>query len=280
MPERNHRRPTPSNKTGKAAPGPRRNHRLAGVSLARALSKLGFCSRSEARTLIGEGRVRVNGRVEQHADLRVDPDRVRITVNDKEIRPEGKIYLMLNKPRGLVTTAWDEKGRRTVFECLSAEKFAWLWPVGRLDMASEGLLLFTNDTRWAARILDPESHLEKIYHVQVEGLVDEETVLKMTTGITTPEGDVLRAKSAGLLRHGTRNCWLEIMLDEGKNRQIRRLFAALGLEVVRLVRIAVGPLPLGNLAKGSYRHLTRGEVRALAAVSNRALSQNERHEKK
>jgi len=242
----------------------------AKVSLARALSKLGTCSRSTAQTLIREGRVRVNGRIEGRGSIRIDLDRDRIEVDGRRVSSPRKIYLMLNKPRGLVTTASDEKGRRTVYDCFPGSNFPWLSPVGRLDKASEGLLLFTNDTHWAAGILYPEAHLDKIYHVQVKGLIDEEISERLMAGVTAPEGDSLRAKRASSLRRGTRTIWLEIVLDEGRNRHIRRLLDALGIEVIRLVRIAIGPLPLGNLVKGAYRPLTEAEVKALSRTGGRS----------
>ncbi|HEX2190664.1 MAG TPA: pseudouridine synthase, partial [Longimicrobiaceae bacterium] len=217
-----------------------------GVGLARALSKLGYCSRSQARGLVAEGRVRVNGSVRRDAELRVDPDRDRIEVDGARVGAEERVYLALNKPRGVVTTASDERGRGTVYDCLDDPALPFLSPVGRLDRASEGLLLFTNDTRWAARITDPATHLDKTYHVQVDRLADEALLLRMTEGVRAA-GEPLAAKRAGLLRTGTRNSWLEVVLDEGRNRHIRRLLEALGVGVLRLVRVSVGPLALGDL---------------------------------
>ncbi len=231
------------------------------VSLPRALSKLGHCSRTQAQALIASGRVQVNGRARTDAALRVDLERDRIEVDGRRLSPADKIYLMLNKPRGLVTTASDEEGRPTVYACLP-EGLPYLAPMGRLDRASEGLLLFTNDTRWADRILSPDSHVSKVYHVQVEGPADESLLRRMTEGVTD-EGDFLAAKRVSVLRRGGRNAWLEVVLDEGKHRHIRRLLTALSVNVLRLVRVAVGPLTLGDLTKGKYRHLTDEERRAL-----------------
>ncbi len=238
-------------------------HRYPRVSLARALSKLGYCSRTQAEKLIKADRVRVNGAMCSNSETRVDPDRDLIEVDGVPVTSGTKIYLMLNKPRGLVTTRSDEQERETVYASLSGKGFPWVAPVGRLDKASEGLLLFTNDNRWAAGILAPESHLDKIYHVQVDRLVDESFLKKMRKGITTEEGDLLGAKRVSLIRRGSRNSWLEVVLDEGKNRQVRRLLEALGVKVIRLVRIAIGPVSLGDLGKGMYRHLTEEEKRAL-----------------
>lgn len=231
------------------------------VSLARALSKLGHCSRTQAQVLVAAGRVRVNGRAQTDAALRVDLEHDRIEVDGRRLISTARVYLMLNKPRGLVTTASDEEGRATVYACLP-EDLPYLSPVGRLDKASEGLLLFTNDTRWADRLLSPETHIDRVYHVQVEGPADEALIKRMGEGITDGK-DFLAAKRASVLRRGSRNTWLEIVLDEGKNRHIRRLLTALGVNVLRLMRVAIGPLTLGDLAKGESRRLTDEERRAL-----------------
>jgi 23S rRNA pseudouridine2605 synthase len=232
------------------------------VGLARALSKLGYCSRSQAAELIRAGRVRVNGATERDPETPVRLERDRIDVDHRAVRAGEKIYLMLNKPRGVVTTASDEKGRKTVYQLLG-NGLPWVAPVGRLDKASEGLLLLTNDSEWAARVAAPETHLDKTYHVQVEALPGESLLSSMTQGVTTDEGELLRAKQVRVLRRGERNAWLEIVLDEGKNRQIRRMLEQLGVEVLRLVRVAVGTLPLGTLPKGAYRKLAAEEKRAL-----------------
>jgi 23S rRNA pseudouridine2605 synthase len=232
------------------------------VGLARALSKLGYCSRSQATELIRSGHVRVNGASRRDPETPVRVERDRIEVDHHIVGAVAKVYLMLNKPRGVVTTASDEKGRETVYSCLS-ERLPWVAPVGRLDKASEGLLLLTNDSEWAARISDPETHLDKTYDVQVGAMVDETLLTAMTKGARAGNGEVLRAKHARVLRSGQKNTWLEIVLDEGKNRQIRRMLELSGIEVLRLVRVAVGPLILGDLAKGASRALSFEEKRAI-----------------
>ena len=231
------------------------------VGLARALSKLGFCSRSQAGNLIREGRVRLNGATRRDPETPVRLEWDRIEVDRNAVTAESRIYLMLNKPRGVVTTASDEKGRETVYSHLS-EKLPWVGPVGRLDKASEGLLLLTNDSEWAARISDPGSHLDKTYHVQVGALAGETLADKLVRGVISG-ADLLRGKHARVLRSGEKNTWLEIVLDEGKNRQIRRIFEHLGIEVLRLIRVAIGPLALGQLAKGKSRALAVAEKIAL-----------------
>lgn len=231
------------------------------MSLCRALSKLGLCSRKQAELLVAEGRVRVAGKVVRNGSMRVDPGRDRIEVDDKRVVAERKVYLMLNKPRGLVTTRDDPQDRGTVYDCLAGLDLPFVSPVGRLDKASEGLLLMTNDTRFAQRLLDPASHVAKIYHVQIAALPDEALLARLRAGATV-DGELLTARSIDVLRSGTSTAWLEITLDEGRNRHIRRMLDACDIEVLRLVRVAIGPLLLGDLAKGKARHLT-AEERAL-----------------
>jgi 23S rRNA pseudouridine2605 synthase len=235
------------------------------IGLARAVSKLGYCSRSQAAELIRAGRVRLNGGVRRDPETPVHMEKDHIVVDGHAIDPQQKIYLMMNKPRGLVTTASDEKGRDTIYAVLqkTGESLPWVAPVGRLDKASEGLLLLTNDSEWGARIAAPETHLEKTYHVQIDRVVDARQLHAIARGMTREDGDVLRATQVRLLRSGEKNCWLEIVLDEGRNRQIRRMLGAFEVEVLRLVRVSVGPLQLGKLAKGAYRPLTREEKLAV-----------------
>jgi 23S rRNA pseudouridine2605 synthase len=177
------------------------------------LSKLGVCSRTQAQALIGAGRVRVDGRIVRDR-APTDARHARITVDAAAIGAAEKVYLMLNKPRGHVTTASDEHGRDTVYALLRDAKLPWLAPVGRLDKASEGLLLFTNDSAWAARLTDPASHIDKTYHVQIDALPDTALLQRLQAGIDDG-GERLSANSVRELRRGERNAWLEIVLDEG-----------------------------------------------------------------
>lgn len=228
------------------------------------LSKRGICSRSEAERWVRDGRVRLDGRVIRDPEHPADVVHANIEVDGVAAFAAAGRYLMLNKPRGLVTTLRDEHGRDTVYRCFDGIDLGHIAPVGRLDKASEGLLLFTNDPQWAARITDPATGPDKTYHVQVDRILDEAALRAMRAGIEC-DGMVLAAKSASLLRAGEKHAWLEIVLDEGRNRQIRRLLAALDIGVLRLVRTAVGPLPLGELAKGRWRDLTEAEVAALGS---------------
>lgn len=169
---------------------------------------------------------------------------------------------MLNKPRGLVTTARDERGRDTVYRCFDGIDLGWIAPVGRLDKASEGLLLFTTDPMWANAISDPEHGPDKTYHVQVDRVPSPGQLAMMAAGIVS-DGMLLSAKSVSLLRSGGKTAWLEIVLDQGRNRQIRRMLAELDIGVLRLVRVAIASLQLGTLAKGQWRELTQEEIVAL-----------------
>jgi 23S rRNA pseudouridine2605 synthase len=236
----------------------------AKVSLNRALSKLGLCSRKQAELLIAEGRVRVGGKVARDPSLWVDLERDSIAIDGERVVAERKVYLMVNKPRGLVTTRDDPEGRGTVYGCLEGLDLPFVSPVGRLDKASEGLLLMTNDTRWANGLLDPASHVAKTYHVQIASVPDEAMLAQFRKGVEV-DGELLTASSVALLRSGGRTAWLEIVLDEGRNRQIRRLLGAFDIEVLRLVRVAIGALQLGELAKGNARHLTAEELAVLGS---------------
>jgi 23S rRNA pseudouridine2605 synthase len=231
--------------------------------LARVLSKLGLASRTHAAQWVRAGRVRVNGRVVRDPEFPVQQGRDVVVLDDQPTAASTRRVIMLNKPRGLVTTTADEQGRDTVYRCLDGAGLPWLAPVGRLDKASEGLLLFTNDPAWAAHITAPRSAIDKTYHVQIDTLPDQGLMRRMADGIDI-DGVRLSAKSARCLRHGRKNAWLEIVLDEGRNRQIRRLLAAVDVAVLRLLRVAVGPLALGDLAKGQWRELSADEITRLS----------------
>jgi len=231
------------------------------VGLARALSKMGFCSRSDAAEKIRAGRVRVNGVVGRDIETPVRMGRDKIEVDGRGVAAREFVYWMVNKPRGTVTTAEDERGRETVYALLP-KGAPWMGPVGRLDKASEGLLFLTNDTEWAARITAPETHVEKKYAVQIGAVADETLLRKLEAGVMEG-GESLRAARATLVRAGAKNSWIEIVLEEGRNRQIRRMLEGCGVEVLRLIRVAIGGVELGTLAKGAAREMTRAEVEML-----------------
>lgn len=230
--------------------------------LARVLSKRGVCSRSQAEQWVRAGRVAVDGRVVCDPEYPIAAGQGGITLDGLALVEPTRAYVMFNKPRGLVVSASDERGRATVYDALAEAGLPWLGPVGRLDKASEGLLLLSNDTVWAAGITDPATHLEKTYHVQVDGVPDPVVLARLGEGIID-QGERLAARKVSLLRAGEKHAWLDIVLDEGRNRHIRRLLAAHGIGVLRLVRVAVGGLALGELPKGQWRHLSEREVTAL-----------------
>lgn len=231
--------------------------------VARVLSKSGLCSRTEAAKWVAAGRVAVDGRQVRDPEFPIVRGRQRVTVDGLGIDEAPRLYLMLNKPRGVVTTASDERGRDTVYRCLDGADLPWLAPVGRLDKASEGLLLFCNDPEWAARVTDPVQGPDKTYHVQVDTIPGKAQLAALLAGVTDSDGERLCARSATLLRAGEKHAWLEIVLDEGRNRQIRRLLAALDIGVLRLLRVAIGELALGDLPKGQWRLLTPVECQSL-----------------
>jgi 23S rRNA pseudouridine2605 synthase len=235
---------------------------------------MGYCSRSQAAVLIRAGRVTLNRQIVRDPESPARMPQDRIEVDGSPLNKQPAIYLIMNKPRGVVTTASDEKGRETVYDLLQPG-LPWVGPVGRLDKASEGLLLLTNDSEWAAKVTEPASHFDKKYHVQIDCVADDNLLARITRGcaaegnlvegsfLERDPGEHLRAKGARLLRYGDKNSWLEITLDEGKNRQIRHLLEAQDVRVLRLMRVSIGPLELGDLKKGSVRRLTAEEKKAI-----------------
>jgi 23S rRNA pseudouridine2605 synthase len=227
--------------------------------VARTLSKLGLASRTVAAGWVLDGRVAVNGRTVRDPEFPVLKARDRLTVDGRPIAASERIHVLLNKPRGLVTTAHDEQGRETVYRCFDGASLPWLAPVGRLDKASEGLLLFSNDPEWAAQLTDPVTGPEKTYRVQIDTLPAPELLAKLVAGINLG-GEHLAATSARLLRTGEKNAWLEIVLAEGRNRHLRRLLEAQNVAVLRLIRVAIGGLALGALPKGQWRRLDASDL--------------------
>jgi 23S rRNA pseudouridine2605 synthase len=233
---------------------------------ARAISKLGLGSRTQGAQWVRDGRVRVNGRLISDPEFPVNHGRDRVTVEGLE-SSQPRLVIMLNKPRGLVTTTRDEQGRETVYGCFAGADLPWLAPVGRLDKASEGLLLFSNDSAWAARVTHPSTGPDKTYHVQVDRVPDAALIANLNRGASV-DGEPLRAKTIRCLRSGQKHGWLEITLDEGRNRQIRRLLSAFDIAVLRLIRVGIGDLQLGQLPKGAWRVVTQQEIASLAAPAH------------
>ena len=223
---------------------------LGRVTLARALSKLGLASRTEARALILAGRVRINGRVVVDPGALVTPERLAVSIDGQARVRDSRRVLLFHKPRGTVTTRRDPQGRRTVFDVLGAAGNG-LIAIGRLDLASTGLLVFTNDTQLAHRLTDPAAAVPRTYVVTVRGRVEEETARRIERGI-----DELSAKAVEIRKASGRETHLIVTLIEGKNRELRKLFDACGHEVTRVHRIAFGEFELGELLPGEWTELT------------------------
>lgn len=245
------------------------------VMLVRALSKLGLCSRQEARRAIRAGRVQVNGKTARDNLYWITLGEDQIVFDGKPLSAAQPLrYFMLHKPAGYVTTRRDSFGRQTVFDLMpmaqtklgkpsgAAPGRDWLFPVGRLDFDSEGLLLFTNDGPLADALASPTSHVEKVYRVQLDRVPPETELRRLEQGILLDGRLTLPARVEYESDHHEGR-WLRITMHEGKNRQVRRMFAAVGSKVLRLLRVRIGPLKLGNLAVGEWRELAATEVQAL-----------------
>lgn len=241
--------------------------------LARVLSRLGVCSRTEAARRIVAGRVCVNGASVCDPEMPADALNDRIEMDGHPIQPVARVCIAVNKPRGLVVSAADEHGRDTVYALLRDAELPWLAPVGRLDKASEGLLLLGNDPAWAAHITDPATHVAKTYRVQVRGMPDAATLQRLRDGIVD-RGERLAAHAARVIGGGEKNAWLEIVLTEGRNRQLRRMLDACDHAVLRLLRVAIGPIELGELPKGAWRRLSDAEIVALSSGAPDAASRH------
>ncbi|MHB0871884.1 MAG: pseudouridine synthase [Acidithiobacillus ferrooxidans] len=228
--------------------------------LARILSKVGLCSRTVAVEWIRAGRVEVDGRRILDPEARFPLSGPGIRIDGLDITASTRQVLLLHKPRGVLTTRQDERGRATVYDLLPGSP--WLAPVGRLDQASSGLLLFSNDPHWAQRLLDPDQHVAKTYHVQIRPPLSTDTVVQLAAD-SVLDGEPCLPMQIRELRCGGKTQWLEFILQEGRNRQIRRLLAACDREVLRLIRVAVGNLPLGELRAGEWRWLHSGEEELL-----------------
>ncbi|VAX24333.1 Ribosomal large subunit pseudouridine synthase B [hydrothermal vent metagenome] len=224
------------------------------IRLHKILSSAGVCSLREAERLIAAGTVTVNGKVTTTKGASADPDQDTIRVDGKVVQTKiARIYIALNKPKGFVTTRSDEKDRRTVMDLLPKE-YRSLHPVGRLDLMSEGLLLFTNDGAFTQAILAPKNKVQKVYRVKTRNIPDRKTTAKMVSGVTI-DGEKLRAETVTLKEVIGKNCWLEITLTEGKNRHIRRLCETLGHPALKVKRMSIGPVKLGDLKTGEARQL-------------------------
>lgn len=232
-------------------------------TLERVFSKAGMGSRTDARSWIGSGKVRVNGKIVQNPDHWIDLDRDRITFEGKPLRAAQRIYILLYKPKGYLTSYGDPENRPTVYD-LTKDADAWLSPVGRLDLDTSGLLLMTNDTAFAERISNPAHEIPKTYQLKASTLLTDEQLQQLRQGVELSDG-LTRPARVTRLRDGAKYSFVELTITEGRNRQVRRMIEALGGKVLKLVRVAIGPIRIGELPIGKWRHLTGEERRALGA---------------
>ena len=232
-------------------------------TLDRLLSRSGLCSRVEAARWIAAGRVRVNGRLVRKPDVWVDPESDAVSLDGRPLGGARPLYIVLHKPKGFLTSRGDPRGRRTVYDLLDGVP-AWVFPVGRLDRDTSGLLLLTNDTELGERVTNPRTGLEKLYRVTTKSRVGAEELARLEHGLALEDGPTRPAR-ARLVGHRGPTSVVELALTEGRNRQVRRMFLTLGRPVKELRRIAIGPLELGTLASGHWRALTHGELRELRA---------------
>jgi pseudouridine synthase len=226
-------------------------------TLERVLSKAGVGSRSEARRWIGDGRVRVNGRVAGDPDAWIDLQRDRVSFDGKPLRKSKRIYLLLNKPTGYLTTYDDPRGRPTVYDLLDRDEY--LFPVGRLDLDTSGLLILTNDTAFAERLTNPDYKVPKTYRVKASQVLSDDQLEELRRGIMLRDG-ITRPAIVERIDKRT----FTITITEGRNRQVRRMVEAQGSKVLKLARVAIGPIGIGKLAVGASRELTAEEVRSLS----------------
>lgn len=234
-------------------------------TLERVLSKAGVGSRTEARKWVGAGRVKVNGRVEGDPNRWIDLERDQVTFDDKPLPAADKVYLLLHKPAGYLTTYRDPEGRKTIYDLLP-DRDRYLFPVGRLDLDTSGLLILTNDTAFAERMTNPDYHVPKTYQVKATKHLSEIQLDELRQGIELRDGPTRPAVVQRLRDPGGKTVF-EITITEGRNRQVRRMVEALGAKVLTLVRTAIGPITLGELEAGKTRALTSAEVEQLMKVS-------------
>jgi pseudouridine synthase len=231
----------------------------ARATLDRVLSKAGIASRTTTREWIQQGRVKVNGRVIRNPDHWVASANDVVHLDGLKVREQKKTYIALNKPTGVVTSFGDNKNRSTVYECLK-KLDRWVFPVGRLDMDTSGLLILTNDTEYGEALLQPESKVPKTYYVKVAGVVSLQEYFDLAYGLDIGRGETTGPAIVREVRANDKYTWFELTITEGKNRQVRRMCEAIGHAVLKLVRIQIGGLALGNLSIGQFKVLSAKEA--------------------
>lgn len=236
-------------------------------TLDRAISKAGIGSRTEAQRWIVQGRVNVNGKTVKDAEQWVDLKKDRILLDGKPIEARDKIHLLLYKPKGYLTTRTDPDGRPTIYDLLQGMK-DWVFPVGRLDQDTSGLLILTNDSELAEHLTNPDYHVPKTYMVKAAHVLSDEQLEAMRHGVELKDGPT-RPADVTRLRDSGQRTFFEITITEGRNRQVRRMVEEAGSKVLKLVRVAIGPLRIGGLQIGHFRPLEAGELKALRRAGRR-----------
>jgi 23S rRNA pseudouridine2605 synthase len=229
------------------------------MTLDRVLSRFGLGSRKAAREVIASGKIKINGRVVKDPELWVNPEKDAFHLNGNRLRPARKVYLLFNKPKGVITSHGDPGGRKTIYDCLGPD-MPWVAPVGRLDKDTSGLIVLTNDNDFANYVTDPESGVPKKYLVKANMLVPDELLIRMEQGLDLGRGEWAKPRSVRRIEDRGKYSWLEIILTEGKNREVRRLLEAVGLTVLKLVRTQIGPCSLDGLQVGKWRDLKPSEI--------------------
>jgi len=232
------------------------------MTLDRVLSRFGWASRTASRQIIGAGRLKVNGRIVRDPNLWVSPHRDVFQLDGKRLRPARRRYLLFYKPKGVITSHGDPAGRETIYQYLGEEN-KWVAPVGRLDKDSSGLLLLTNDTEFADFVTSPESEVPKTYIVKTNSLLTDEVIAELNAGVEMKRGDLAQPLRVSRREDRGKYTWLEVVLKEGKNREVRRMIETVGFKVLKLVRTHIGPLSLAGLEVGKWRELSPAEVAAL-----------------
>ncbi len=238
------------------------------MTLDRVLSRFGLSSRSAAREAILAGRVKVNGCVVRDSDHWLNPYADSVHLDGIRLRQAPRTYLLLYKPKGVITSHGDPEGRKTIYDCLGRNA-AWVSPVGRLDKDTSGLILLTNDTDFANYVTDPASRVPKTYLVKANTLVSDELIARLAQGLKLKRSDWARPQSVRRAEDRGKYSWLEIVLTEGKNREVRRLLEAVGLKVLKLVRTSIGPCTLEGLQVGQWRDLRRSELAGFYSKTRR-----------
>lgn len=237
------------------------------MTLDRVLSRMGHASRTMARDIIVSGRVQVNGRVVRDPDIWVRPSHDKVQLDGNRVKPARRVYFIFYKPKGVITSHGDPEGRKTIYDCLD-QTMRWLVPVGRLDKDTSGLLLLTNDTEFADFVTSPESEIPKTYLVKTSGLMSDEVIAQLADGVEMKRGDRAQPVSVRRTEDRGKYTWLEIVLTEGKNREVRRMIEAVGFKVLKLVRTRIGPLKLEGLEVGKWRAISPGELASLRKSGN------------